>query len=313
MENLNNIIELQLPKDVSRKPINILCLGDFQFGHRSALWPPDLKEWDGGSHNLNIGQEYLWECWIDMLDHRLPPELDLVVDFGETIEGTQRRENGYPLITADLEVQARAARITFEMLKDRVRKPTSEQMWGWYFLEGTHYHEGPSHIGVIPVAEGLKANTTSWGRALWNELLFDVAGIRMHFQHSCPVFKVYKGTMVEREMMWSRLAEAVRVYGNVRLVGRGHVHNCITLGIPIGKEWHEGFTIPGWELQIEYVTRFSPFRGIPHIGAVLVTVYPDREKMIYNIRTGETTKQPMPDFTVEAITYDYPVKEAIVL
>lgn len=275
-------------------PYHILFYGDLQVGHRTAIWPPYFTTWEKGEYHANRLQRYLWDCWMDSIENELPPRIDVAVNLGETVEGRQKKEDAVPLITADMGIQADAAIEVLDPLLARADKK--------YFMTATHYHEGPSHVAVKPVAQAFDAVENDWGTRLWDELLIEKYGVRMQIQHTCPVFKVYKATMVEREMIYSRLSEAVQVYGNVQGVIRGHVHNYVKVETLVGSELHWGFTAPGWQMQTEYVSRWSRFRTLSQIGMVLVTIMPPK-----NIYT------PLPQVITKAWGYEYPKKGVIQL
>lgn len=273
-------------------PYHILCFGDLQVGHRTAIWPPHHTMWEGGEYHVNRLQEYLWECWMDSIENELPSCVDVAVNLGETIEGKQWREGAVPLITADLGHQADAS---VEVLAPLLAKAKKK-----YFMTATHYHEGPSHTAIKIVAQAFDAEENDWGTRLWDELTLEKYGVRMHFQHTCPVFKVYKATMLEREMIYSRLTEAVNTYGNVQGVIRGHVHNYVKVETLVGSEIHWGFTIPGWQMQTDYVARWSRFRTLSNIGMVLITIMPPGRDYA-----------PLPQVIIKAWGYDYPKKGVI--
>jgi hypothetical protein len=53
-----------------------VAISDLQVGSAFAIFPPGFTGSTGSEIKLNIGQEYLLECWDWMLD-QLPTRLDL--------------------------------------------------------------------------------------------------------------------------------------------------------------------------------------------------------------------------------------------
>ena len=43
--------------------------------------------------NLNVGQEYLWECWKHFIQD-VPPRIDVLVINGDAIDGQNVKEQG---------------------------------------------------------------------------------------------------------------------------------------------------------------------------------------------------------------------------
>lgn len=118
-----------------KERIKILTLGDNHSGSNTGLLPPNSADFDGQvitPHPQNEIQKWLWRNYTADLTE--VGEVDILIDMGDNIEGTQTKIMGRTLTVTDIDVQKTWAMACLQMAID-ICKPK-------YFIgvSGTNYH-----------------------------------------------------------------------------------------------------------------------------------------------------------------------------
>jgi len=267
----------------------VVVLSDTHVGSTVGLWPGAHRVEGGGDYSANEYQQWLLECWGEMLAEvsALRPK-PIVVMNGDPIQGTSYRDG--QLITNKVDVQVDAAARLFAPLRKVAKR--------WYQIRGTEWHEGKSAEFVEFLGERLNAERDpASGQWTWWELYLEVepGGPVIHFAHHVGVSSVpwYEATVPLRDALM-QLAELDRFYGqrapNVRMTVRSHRHRYIYVHAP--PDIHVAVT-PAWQLKTAFAYKKSSGM-LPQIGYVIIEW--DGEDLVVKPRIFD-----LPDLHVEAL------------
>ena len=265
---------------MARKPIRrVVVLSDLHVGSTVGLWPGAHRVEGGGEYTANVYQQWLMECWGEMLAEvrAMRPKPTVVVN-GDAIQGVNYRDG--QLITNKIDVQVRAAYALLEPLRKLARE--------FYMVRGTEWHEGKSAEHVEMLAQSLTAKIDpSSGQNTWWEIYLGLPSLAemgggegdgeqehkpvIHFAHHVGVSSVpwYEATVPLRDTLLL-LAELARFYGDrapdVRMVVRSHRHRFIYVLAP--PDIHVAVT-PAWQLKTAFAHKKASSM-VPEIGYFVV-------------------------------------------
>lgn len=229
---------------------NIGIVSDLHCGSFAGLTPPSY--WTERTPAMT---RWLWDCWT--WQHSNWPKLDLLILNGDLIDGTQRRSEATGLLSASLGVQTDIALECLEPLAKKARKIVR--------TEGTSYHEGfHEHMRRVDERLGIKTPGTQ------ERIVRDIdlgEGVILNVKHQ-PEGEgaLYRGTTMDRELLWATVMEAQKNLPHASYIIRSHLHSHSYLG-GFGKEIH--FT-GAWCLQAPYALMKKRYRWIPDIGSLLM-------------------------------------------
>ncbi|MCD6385913.1 hypothetical protein J7M23_09080 [Candidatus Sumerlaeota bacterium] len=248
-----------------------LVVSDLHCGHALALLPPDVriellsplreqKQTSPVHFPQNSAQQYLWQCWKDMLK-RLPKQLDFVVVNGDVINGPRKiSEAVYALTTAHPHFQAEIAFKALLPIRERTKR--------FWIVTGTKWHEGAYGESLYELALKLKAQKHPGGQIISDTLILKINGKVIDIAHDISYMMLYRGTALERELNFSMIDNAL-ADGKPDLIIRSHTH------IYTEVRNRNGIVVstPGWQLAIPFMRRRSQTRGrLTDIGAVLIYI-----------------------------------------
>jgi len=226
-----------------------------QWGIMPPKWTPPKR---GGEMRANVGQAWLWKWWMWQAHawrDVLGGDLDLLVLNADIIDGKQYKAQAIGIITADLTEQADIAYHVVSAFCDVV-KPTKIVR-----TTGTAYHEPADNpMGVLDEKLGIKT-------AL-DDISLDLGeGRAMHVQHDpgCGG-AIYKGTVIDREILWSIIAESLKKAPASTHIVRSHLHYGHIM-MTHGKTF---VLTPCWQLQTRYARMRNRYRWTPDLGGVLL-------------------------------------------
>lgn len=154
----------------------VILVSDTHTGSRYGLWPPDATDDEGARPELNVYQQYLWECWQHAWDEWLPATIGnlprIVVHTGDAIEGNHNGMGG--LVCLEMASQVMAAEA---LLKPRIGDSP------FRMCSGTEAHAGASSQWDNAVALTLGAAPDATHRGAQWEILLTVEGVRFHLAH----------------------------------------------------------------------------------------------------------------------------------
>lgn len=240
----------------------IAVLSDLHVGSTVGLWPGRHAVEGGGVYEANEYQQWLYQCWQDMLTEikRLRPRVAIIN--GDPLQGTNMRDG--QLITNKIDVQADAC--------SELLAPLRKVVKDLYIIRGTEWHDGKAAENVEQMAKALGAKTDpSSGQNTWWELYLDVGGPVLHFAHHVGVSSVpwYEATVPLRDTLLM-LSELWRFFGseapNVRMVVRSHRHRYIHVDAPPDIQV---VVTPAWQLKTAFAHKKAASM-LPEIGWVLI-------------------------------------------
>jgi len=235
----------------------ILVLNDLHVGSSYGLLPPSFMDGQGNVHEQNIGQKYLWGRFAATLSKLQPQKIDAIVVNGDLIDGLQFKSKGAPLTLHRIEDQREAAVKVLEEVRNTFPKA------GWFFVEGTPYHEVGEQ--VAQVAFNLLNKAQDVRRTL--TLRIGKAIVRFHHETSFTGGYTKSGSL-EKEIVATWLSEAMQDWEKVHCEVRAHCHYFCY----VGRKDRLAIVAPGWQLQTDYTTKNSPHKSIPDIGCLVLTV-----------------------------------------
>jgi hypothetical protein len=235
----------------------ILVLSDFHAGSMYGLLPPNFVSINGNPIQQNAGQKYLYDCFIKTLNKVMSRPIKYIVINGDLIDGLQKKSNAVPLTLHLLEDQRAAALALLQEVKDRF--PNAE----WYFIGGTPYHEPEGEVAQI--ATELLGSPQVVRRTL--RLQTGKSVITFHHEVSFSGGFV-KSASLEKELLSDLIAHATHGWITSDAQIRSHCHYFRYVGTPSKL----AMVTPCWQLQTDFVTKNSPNKTIPDIGAVVLTI-----------------------------------------
>lgn len=249
-------------------------VSDLQCGSLFGMLPPNFITAEGIPKPQNVGQRYLWECWIDWCDQAGKFKPDFIINNADNVDGRQRKSEGSELSLNLISDQIRAAVACLQVLKKRC--PNAK----WYFTRGTAYHVGHAGEAEEEVAKALNAEkywSVGTGVYVREILWLDVEGVIIEAAHHIGVSQgFYRLTQLDKEMQWSAMAAKDNTKGvpKADLLIRSHVHN-FQHAEHASKQ---GLVTPCWQLQTTFMRKNSTYRMLPDIGGVFIEVDGEQKK-----------------------------------
>lgn len=235
----------------------ILVLSDLHVGSSYGLLPPSFMDGAGNLHEQNEGQKYLWGRFQHMLGRVSPQPIDAIVINGDILDGAQWKSKGAPLTLHRLEDQREAAVKVLEEVKNAL--PNAE----WHFVEGTPYHEVGEEVRQVAFL------LTEEKHDVHRTLTLRVGNAVIRFHHEVGFSGGFiKSGNLERELVTGSLAEAMQGWAKADAEIRSHCHYFCY----VGRSNKLALVTPCWQLQTDYITKGSPTKNIPDIGAVVLSV-----------------------------------------
>ena len=152
----------------------VMVLSDLHVGSTVGLWPKDFTSNEGNLIGQNKFQEWLWECWEDMLvwaQKTIGKEpFDLVLN-GDLVDGIHHRT--LQVMTPDVGDQTDAVRQVLGYLAETCSK--------LHLIKGTECHTRNDEIRLGRALGSTKDPIT--GQNAWDVLDLEVAGTLYNFAH----------------------------------------------------------------------------------------------------------------------------------
>jgi hypothetical protein len=279
-----------------------IVVSDIHAGSSYGLHPPLFYDHHGIWVPQNIGQRYLWDCWLDWC-HRVDEfEPDFCIINGDVIEGPQRREDGASVNLHSPDDQTNAAIEIVLPLKNAL--PAHCKL---FFTQGTPYHVGNWNYQEEAIARTLGASkyqSLGSGDYCREVLWLEIEGVILEAAHHISGGTgFYRATAMDRELQWSAMSGKGPEKGvpKVALTIRSHVHNYND----VGHATKQGFTTPCWQLQTRYARKASVHRLHPDIGGVFIWV--DGKKVGKRPCQFEPVIYDLPPAPVTSLEYPGPI------
>ncbi len=235
----------------------IFVLADLHVGSASGLLPPDFMDTEGNVHSQNLGQQYLWDRFIDTLNRIQSRPISIIVLNGDLLDGSQKKADKQPLTLHRLQDQREAAVKVLEEVRSRFPKVE------WKFVSGTPYHELAEEMSQVSYyLLGAKQDVQRTQHLRVGEAI-------LTFHHELTFSSaLLKGNTLERAIVDNLLASTEQGWPQADALIRSHCHYFRYLG----RKNKLALVTPCWQLQTDYVTKRSPDANIPDLGAVVLTV-----------------------------------------
>jgi hypothetical protein len=267
----------------------ILVVSDLHCGSIYGMLPPDFAHQDGTPKIPNPGQEYLWACWLDMIQRVSKLPIFAVVVNGDAVEGEERRAKGAELCMPLMNDQAECAAVCLRELKANLKNDPPI-----FVIRGTPYHDSEGGNTAETVADKISARPYKGygaGRLCHRAMDLEHDGVIVNFSHGTSVAGgLYRATPPDREAVWSALAGKEGKTAKADAVVRGHAHIFVHVEHP-SKHAVIG---PAWQLQTDYMGKNSCYRMLPDLGAILIWV------------DGEAKRRREDPISVQKILYPLP-------
>lgn len=199
------------------RPEMLLIVSDLHCGSSVGLLPPNFKTLEGQPVNQSAWQEWLWECWTEMLlwvERETAGSNYAVVINGDIIEGVHHGTK--QVISPDVSDHLNAAEIVCRPLIARASRT--------YIVKGTECHTNGTEttLGKILRTE----SNPDTGLPSWDRLHLTIRGCRCAFSHHVGTST---RSWTEATQLASILAEeALQAMKNgedfPQVVGRAHRH-----------------------------------------------------------------------------------------
>lgn len=211
-----------MPKTINLGNISraIAVFSDIHAGSPYAVWPDEpIHLRDGGgnvSALMNEGQKQLLKSWHQALAVCDEFNVDTIITLGDTIQGCNPKEGGRATMTPDMEVQKDGAEL---LLRDLVKDRTL------HMLSGTQYHESLDTKIHRDLAHRLEkyAKKSNYHGLLCN-LRLNGTNKTINLAHKSTNAMIYTSTVMERERVFLKLAEADGKLPHIDYQFRGHLH-----------------------------------------------------------------------------------------
>jgi UDP-2,3-diacylglucosamine pyrophosphatase LpxH len=235
---------------------SVALVSDMHVGSVFGLCPERYVSGVGGevSKAMNAGQKQLLESWKDYVVRMKKFKVDTVFLVGDIFAGVNFAENGLHLITADMNEQLEMA---CELLKPLVGG-TKVCVWS-----GTPFHDSRDFRIHKVLAEYL--NGKFYG-AVANVKLDGVDKI-VNVAHATTDAIVYPETVLSRDIMFLKEAEALGKLPKINAVIRAHRHSYVE----IHKHDLHYISLPCWEAFTPYYKAVKwYFKFQPDIGGAVM-------------------------------------------
>lgn len=241
-----------------------IFIADAHTGSVFGLWPPDALTGEGGKHDLNPFQSYIFECWqhattvwLPRVIGNLPRRVHLVGDLGDGTNQKAMLISDDPMVQIDASVMVLAP-----ICKDAERTDA---------VSGTEWHTGKWAFLDNAIAQRLGAAKDDTGQYAPQRLFVEVDGVTMDLAHHVGNSFVpqSRNTPLQREYIAAALATYEQDWPKAQWIIRGHAHFFRCLPQPEGTV----VTLPGWTAAGPYVGKIT--REAPHPLGLFVLITDD--------------------------------------
>jgi hypothetical protein len=249
-----------------------LALADMHVFSAFGLAPPDFENSAGNKIQLNRGQSYLLECWIDMLQRRIPKTIDVLFLVGDIVEGQNPAEHARLLSEVDDTFQVRGAHELLIPIVSRVKRNKKGRR-NIYMVSGSRYHVGRGYGYEQQLGAFLDSvKRSNFYAPPWRKLMF--GGVYFDVGHHQSFTIRYSSMPLERELefLMTRMGKKRKALPRDVVIMRAHTHKGYRV-------WRENgalcISLPCWKLQDFFAASSkTPNRLIPdNLGAVGLKVY----------------------------------------
>jgi len=283
---------------------NLLLLSDLHIGSIFGLLPPDFVANDGSEVRQNAGQQYLWECFSDMISWAAGFHIDAIFINGDLIDGRQPKSQGAELCLPLPNDQEEAAVFTLRFLRNKLKKLLKlepEVEIPTYVVQGTEYHDGRGASELESIAARLNAVEYQClhgtGRFTREVCGVNFDGVNVNLAHHVGGGGGFaKSGGIDRELLWSAIAGVEDRALRADLLCRSHLHYFVHLEKPT----QHAVITPCWQLQTRFMRKRSVYSLRPDIGAVIAHLDPSEKAAGRDPIAISKMLYPLPEFKLHA-------------
>lgn len=258
----------------------IALIADLHSGHKMALFPEQWTDKNGNVFKAKKGHKELLKNWKHFCNECDKFEVDTIINIGDTIEGTNRKQFGADLFTSNLNEQVD---ITVELQKMIVNKSRD-----YYLFEGSGYHGSLDYKIADAVVDKIRPFSKS-AAVVDPVQYFKIKGTELvvYGQHGAGGSLMYHSGKLERDIKAHMLREATGQLPRAKLFINAHFHfyDCVQIMGRVSVQ------CPCWKVfDANPITLKNPARFQPDIGAVILLI-DEQEKIAvlpYIYKTKET-------------------------
>ena len=200
--------------------------------------------------------KWLWDRWVE-LKKALPKKVDLLVLNGDLIDGKQSKSEGTGLYTTSMGEQATLAMEVYAPMIAKAKKVLR--------IAGTSYHEG-FNGALDAFDQHFDIPQVDTNRLIMRDIRLD-DNVVLNVKHQPDGgFAIYRGTVMDRELLWKSIAETVHTQPQADILIRSHLHSTNFFG-GFRKQIH---LTPCFCLQQPYARMKQSSRWIPDIGGTVI-------------------------------------------
>ena len=239
-------------------------IADVHAGSRYAVFPEDFVTKEGNELRINEGQRQILNSWNDFVSKLKSRNINALFLLGDMVQGKNPKEFGIDLMTPDLDEQKSAV---YELLSP-FEKDIREGKITLAVVSGSGYHEAGDtriHKDITNYLTGIQDAPSFYGLVANLQIRSKILNI----QHGSSNAYMYRSSIMEREEIFTRVAEAEGRLPHIDAYIKGHWHRFEVL-----KTAHMlMLQVPGW-------SAFIPWRGAmkgyarfqPDIGGCVLTI-----------------------------------------
>jgi len=211
---------------------------------------------------LNKGQRTIQSYWYDEF---IPTcdrfNVDTIIHFGDAIQGCNPKEGGLDCLSPNIDHQKEDfVNLMTPLVADRI----------YHQLSGTRYHEALNTRIHKDLVERLQPYCK---RAVYHGKFANI-GLEgtekvLNCAHAATSALIYPATIIDREMVFVKMAVAEGRVPRPDYIIRGHLHRYIHIDYP---DMH-GIQLPGWQAWYPLGDKVRLYgRTQPDIGGVLLLI-----------------------------------------
>ena len=247
----------------------IAFVSDLHTGSTMAPWPRPVETDEDEEVNnlarLGTGSKYtiaryMTNCWYHMVEDYIPSvlksigrkELDLLAIVGDCVDGKQEKSKSTGLVTADVGEQSLASNLLL--------RPLSAQSRRVIRVTGTAYHDGfEDELGRLD-----SDNKVRSARQMFDLKLSDTCHLNLA-HHPMGGGAMYKGTVIDRELIWIKRRVAENKLDRPDWIVRSHLHEYALMA----HEDMEMMITPCWQMPNAWAVKTGWAKWQPTIGCLI--------------------------------------------
>ncbi len=212
----------------------IAWISDTHIGSKMALFPPSFTDDEGNTFEANPGQLAIYDCWLKFLETCDREGVDTVYHLSDALHGLNKKEFGFGNLVNDLDVQKL---VFLQLMRPLVRGRK------FFMCSGSGYHESRDyrvHRWLVKALEPECKEATFLGmmkhvRLAPTDKIANVA-------HGATAAIVYPATKMDRDGLFSQVAQAQGKLPKTSWIIRGHGHEYIHLE----RKGRHSLQLPAW-------------------------------------------------------------------